>query len=1263
MKHCDSEVLSVSTEVIDVENTESIYVEGSKGGEQKPHTPYETPNNLLSIAYAKVLVAVAEGELAGTPTGRDIYLNGTPLIGPDGSNNFGGVTWEWRSGSQKQNYIQGIPEVSNETTVNFTLTHTTPWVRQLTKTSLSAARVTIAWPALLQQLQNGDTVGYSISYSIEVSTDGGPYVKYQDYVVSGKTNTTYERTHRINLPPNPVDGWTIRVRRNTPVSQSGNIQDTMSIKSFAEVVDAKQSYPNTALLFVQFDSRLFGGGQIPRISVKTKGRTIRVPDNYDPESRTYSGIWSGAFKWAWTDNPAWVFYDIVTQDRFGLGNRVNANQVSKWELYDIAQYCDVLVDDGTGSGRKEPRYTCNIYLQQVADAWQVLRDICSIFNGMTYWDGNQFVAAADKPEPISNIPIFSRSNVIGNFDYQTTDERSIYTSALISYDEPTDHYNTQVEASWERSEIVRWKGDRQVSLAAIGCTSRGEAQRKGKYTLLTNMLNRTVTFRTGLQGLARNVLPGSIIGVADPLIAGKPFTGRLIAGTRQVITLDRETEAKAGDVMYIMLTTGEQEGRTIREVAGRIVTVTTPYSEIPQKDAVWYLEASDLKSQLFRVTRIANSDDGVYDISGVEYNESKYNAVDNGARLEERPISKVPPSFILPPKPISVSASSYIEQTMSVTTMLVSWSSVENAVLYEGQFRVGQGDWVDLGTTGANEFNVKGIYSGDYLVRVRSINALGVKSIWGMSETTTLAGKVGTPPTVAFLETQSLLFGIRLTWGYKEFSEDTAKIEIRYSETASFEQSIKLGDYAYPQSTHDLLGLSAGKIFFFWCRLIDRTGNIGPWYPSETGLGIQGSSAENAGGQYNEYFAGLIGNTALDSALYERIELIDGNGPGSVNERLETAVTDLEGQIANITDALVYDPAKTYVKDDIVRSGSKLYQAQGDVPLDTPPPNPLYWKDVGTILQEANGLASQVEVNTQKIEEVDGKITATASSIESLQAAYRDDDGNGALDDALVGWDSRAQIITEREVRASETQAIAQQLVSYKAEIDGNKASITDLTQVVADNDSATSTRLESLEVKVDNDIQAAIRSEEQARVDADGALASRIDTTQAAVGENTASIQQTSEAVVTIDGKVSSSYTLKIDAQQNGQYVAAGIGLGIENGPAGLQSQFLVRADRFAVVDGTTNTTSAPFVVENGQVFIKDALIANGSIDILKIGSNLHSSNYIPGVSGWAFLPDGTFQMMGNTPGGNRLMINNSGVFVYYANGVKAIDLSVDAT
>ena len=1025
-----------------------ILLHGSKGGAEEAHTPVETPNNLLSVAYAKVLLAVGEGEFAGQPSGRDIYLNGTPLINAAGEPNFGGVTWEWRSGTQDQTYIQGMPETSNEVSVGVEVTQLNPWVQQLTKSSLSSARVTLQFPALMQQLENGDTVGYTIDYAIDLSTDGGPFTLYQQYQVSGKTNSIYERTHSVKLPDSE-NGWTLRVRRITANSQSSLIQDKMNIKSYAEVVDGKQTYPNTALLFVQFDSRLFGGGSIPKISVDTEGRVVRIPSNYDPESRTYTGTWDGSFKWGWTNNPAWVFFDIVTQDRFGLGSRVTTNQVDKWELYEVSQYCDVMVDDGTGAGTKEPRHTCNMYIQSKADAWSVLRDICSIFNGMTYWNGNQFVAIADKLEPTDNVPLFGRSNVIdGEFNYTATDERTIFTSALVSYDDPTDHYGTQVEAVWEKSEILRWGGDRQTTMAAIGCTSRGEAQRKGKYTLLTNMLNRTVTFKTGLQGLNENIKPGGIIGVADPLISGKTFTGRIKIATPTVVTLDRPTEAKAGDLLFVTLKDGSQQARTIKQSTGNIVTVTTAYSEALLPNATWYLEASDLKSQLFKVVKLTSPDESVYEVTAVEYNPSKYDAIDNGARLEPRPISKVPPRAQKKPEPVTITSNTFIEQTMAVTTMTITYPQTENAVLYEGQWRIGQGDWVDLGTTGALEFNVRGIYTGKYLARVRAINALGIKSQWSLSETTDLQGKVGLPASLASLTTTPLIFGIRLNWAFPNGVEDTARTEIMYSRTASFTDAIKLGDFAYPQDTHDINGLAAGTTFYFWGRLADRSGNVGPYFPLTSTFGVQGISSTNVA-DYEEYFRDQINESALGQDLAAKIDKIDkidiieidvsdlkidveglhkdvADVNGSVNwiesqlsgiesqlqndienvnntlqgaiditnadlgdlkddvNDLNAEVGDLQDQVNNITDALKYDPSKSYAKGDTVREGQKLYQAIGNVPVGMSPPNPTYWKDVGDIITDLGALTAQVNTNTLEITQQGNTITAHGQQISAL---------------------------------------------------------------------------------------------------------------------------------------------------------------------------------------------------------------------------------------------------------------------------------------
>lgn len=867
-------------------------IHGGKGGGETPHTPVETPNNLLSVAYAKVLIAVAEGELAGVPTDQDIFLDGTPLTNPDGSKNFGGVKWEWRPGTSDQTYIAGLPEVSTEYGVGIELKSDSPYVRTVTKSQLDAVRVTFQWPALLEQKSNGDTVGVSIDYSIEISTAGGPFVEYKTYNINGKTNTPYERTHRVDLPKSS-SGWIIRAKKITKDTTVGTIQDQMNIKSFTEVVDVKQRYPNTALLYVEFDSSTFGGGAIPKISVRTKGRLIRVPSNYDPVTRSYSGVWAGDFKWAWSDNPAWVFHDIITQDRFGLGNKVNLNMVDKWSLYEIAQYCDVMVDDGHGVGVLQPRHTCNIYIQEKQEAWQVLRDIASIFNGMTYWNGNQFTAIADKQEPLTNLPIFSRSNVVnGTFNYTAADDKSIYTSALVSYDDPENHYGSDVESTFETEQILRWGGDRQIEISAIGCTARGEAQRRGKYALITNMYNRTVSFQTGLQGLNDEVMPGKLIHVLDPLIGGRPFTGRIVVAAGQVLTLDRTIDGKAGDVMYITKADGTSEGRTIQAVSGKIVTLQVAYTNLPAPNSVWYLEAADLKSQLFRVTKITSPQESVFEIEGVEYNDSKYAAVDTGARLEPRAISVVPPSIQKAPTNVKINSFTYIEQEMSVSTMTISWDQTQNAVGYEVQWKVGNGDWINVGTTGANEVNIRGVFTGDYIARVRAINSLNIKSVWESSVLTTLQGKKGTPPSLTSLTVSSLVYGMRVNWTFPDGASDTSRTELMYGPTPAFSGATKFGDYAYPQKSLDINGLKAGQQFYFWARIVDKTGNVGPYYPLATVNGVLGTASTDVLA-YEEYFKNKITESSLGKNLATTINLItaDQSVLGSVSQKVADEAT------------------------------------------------------------------------------------------------------------------------------------------------------------------------------------------------------------------------------------------------------------------------------------------------------------------------------------------------------------------------------------
>lgn len=848
-------------------------IKGRKGGSSSSRTPTEQPDDLQSVAKAKILVALGEGEFAGQLTGKNIYLDGTALENADGSQNFSGVTWEFRAGTQAQNYIQGIPGTENEINVGTEVSSATAWTRTFTNTHLSAVRLRLKWPSLFKQEDNGDLVGYSINYAIDLQTDGGTWQTVLNTSATGKTTSGYERSHRIDLPQ-AGSTWTIRLRKITADANSAKIGDTMTLQSFTEVIDAKLRYPNTALLYIEFDSSQFNGS-IPQISCEPRGRVIRVPDNYDPDTRTYSGTWQGAFKWAWTDNPAWIFYDLVITDRFGLGNRLSAANIDKWTLYQVSQYCDQPVPDGKGGSGTEPRYTCNVYVQDRNDAYTVLRDFAAIFRGMTYWGGDQIVALADMPRDVDYA--YTRANVIdGRFTYSSSTTKTRYTTALVSWSDPGNAYADAMEPVFEQPLVARY-GFNQLEMTAIGCTRQSEANRKGRWGILTNNKDRVVSFDVGLDGNIPQ--PGYIIAVSDELLSGKVMGGRISAVNGRVIKLDRVADAAAGDRLIINLPSGASQSRTIQAINGESVTVTTAYSETPQAEAVWVVESDELYAQQYRVVSVSDNNDGTFSITGAWHDPDKYARIDTGAIIDQRPVSVIPPGNQSPPDNIVISSFSVVQQNISVETMRVSWDQAQNAIAYEAQWRRNDGNWVNVPRSSTTSFDVPGIYAGRYLVRVRAINAAEISSGWGYSEEKTLTGKVGNPPKPVGFATTPINWGIRLNWGFPANTGDTLKTEIQYTANSDFSNPLLLSDVPYPSAEYTQLGLKAGQEFWYRAQLVDRTGNESGW--TDWVRGVSNSNADD--------YLGDIADDFLTSADGDRLT-------GDINTDLEAA---LQNALAN----------------------------------------------------------------------------------------------------------------------------------------------------------------------------------------------------------------------------------------------------------------------------------------------------------------------------------------------------------------------------
>ncbi|MCN3521969.1 phage tail protein, partial [Escherichia coli] len=1133
----------------------STPIRGRKGGSSSSRTPTEQPDDLQSVAKAKILVALGEGEFAGQLTAKDIYLDGTPLENADGSQNFSGVAWEFRPGTQAQKYIQGIPGTENEISVGTEVSSTTGWTHTFTNTQLSAVRLRLKWPSLFKQEDDGDLVGYSINYAIDLQTDGGTWQTVLNTSVTGKTTSGYERSHRIDLPQ-AGSTWTVRLRKLTADANSAKIGDTMTLQSYTEVIDAKLRYPNTALLYIEFDSSQFNGS-IPQISCEPRGRVIRVPDTYDPETRTYSGTWTGAFKWAWTDNPAWIFYDLVVSDRFGLGNRLTAANIDKWTLYQVAQYCDQPVPDGKGGSGTEPRYTCNVYVQERNDAYTVLRDFAAIFRGMTYWGGDQIVALADMPRDVDYS--YTRANVVnGRFTYSGSTTKTRYTTALVSWSDPGNAYADAMEPVFEQDLVARF-GTNQLEMTAIGCTRQSEANRKGRWGILTNNKDRIVSFDVGLDGKIPQ--PGYIIAVADELLSGKVMGGRISAVNGRVITLDRDSAAAPGSRLMVNLPSGASQSRTIQSVNGRAVTVTTAYSETPAVESVWIVESEELYAQQYRVISVTDNNDGTYSIAGALHDPDKYARIDTGAIIDQRPISVIPPGNQSPPANIAISSFSVVQQNISVETMRVSWDQAKNAIAYEAQWRRNDGNWVNVPRSSTTSFDVPGIYAGRYLVRVRAINAAEISSGWGYSEEKTLTGKVGNPPKpVGFIASENVVFGIELNWGFPANTEDTLKTEIQYSLTGSEDDAMLLADVPYPQRKYQQMGLKAGQIFWYRAQLVDRTGN-------ESG--------------YTDW---VRGQASIDVSDITDAILEDMKGSDTFKDLIENAV-DSNEKIAGMA-------------DDIKQANDELELQAQEIAKNA--------QDIGQVQTSVNELSSTVGDVSSSLSDLEQTVatadTALGQRIDSISVSM----------DGMTGGVKNSAIAI---IQANLAQVATRKTLS--ASVAGNSASLDRIDEVIVNDREATARSLLSLQTDV-NGNKASINSLNQTFSDYQQATATQINAITATVNGHTASITTNAKAIANVNGQLSAMYNIKVGVTSNGQYYAAGMGIGVENTPSGMQSQVIFLADRFAVTTAAGNSVALPFVIQNGQTFIRNSFIQDGTISNAKIGNFIQSNNYVAGSAGW---------------------------------------------
>ncbi|PZL92720.1 phage tail protein [Acinetobacter baumannii] len=1193
-------------------------VVGAKKGSKKQRQPVISPDSAQSKTFIKVLYGLAEGEIEGLANGlQSIYLEETPLQNADGSLNFENVKVDFRNGTNDQEYIEGFPAVESETAIDVELKSETPWVRAFSNLDLDAVRLRLKWgPLRTQNATNGDVSGVTIEYAIDLQIDGGVWTEVLKTKISDKTSANYERAHRIDLP-RADSGWLVRVRRLTPNTTSEYISDKMYIAAVTEVIDAKLRYPNTALLGLQYDAETFGN--VAKVAMDTKGRLLKVPTNYNPVTRQYVGMWDGTFKEAYSNNPAWIYYDICTVDRYALGDRLTPLMIDKWSLYRLAQYCDQMVPDGLGG--QEPRFTCNVYLQSAEGAFEILTKLAGVFRAITFWDGNSIICDADIPQ--DTYFTYTRANVIdGNFEYSGTRARDRHNVVKIAWDNPANHYKTEYEFVRDEKAIAEAGQVRILELDAWGCTSRGQAQRAGHWALKSEQLEtRTVSFKVGLDGHIPQ--PGRVIDIADPLFAGRANGGRVskISADRKSITLDRDdVVAVAGDRLIINGEDGKAQTRIVQSISGRVVTVTHEFDAIAAQN-VWVIDAQDLATMKFRVISITQDEHHQFSVTALQYNPAKFDAIDKGAYFDEVPISIVNPTIQDPVTDVVVTGESRVDQGINVATMIVSWAQAKGAVKYQVEWRKDDGSWIKLPITGNNSVEVPGIYAGQYQARVTAISAFEIASLPVYSTLTELSGKQGLPPKLAFTQATGILFGIKLDWGFPATGAlDTAYTEIQVSPDGT-SNIAQLGLFAYPTTTHTLQGLQPNLTQFYRGRLIDRIGNIGPW--SDWTHATTSADATDVLELLNDQISESQLNQDLKTKI-DHIETIDAEiGPlkqdiQNTKDRIAQEVIDRQNAIQQASDGLsqqiidgdesvleVVETVKKSSDDGLAAVQEDIRVVADDLSLVAEKTdgvyaqlNPALIGSESDLIGNDQGFAGTWSVQSAMIEgdlALSKRIDTTVVEVNDLRAYAQQEvqariEGDKVtvqkIDTYIASNDSAlATVRQSAQVAVDQSSANAEAIDSINLELD-DKASTGELEQVksdiknVDDKVNAQTIRLDGVYAQINPPLigseseligneggYAGVWSEQSARIESDLAQAIRTDTIQTDLNGNKAAVQEVTKSV---NGLYAQKF-IKLDV--NGKIAGWG------GANDGVESQFIFNFDSVAIGNGSNGVVSYPFI------------------------------------------------------------------------------------
>ncbi|QFG87709.1 host specificity protein J [Escherichia coli] len=839
---------------------------GKGGG--KGHTPVEAKDNLKSTQMMSVIDAIGEGPIEGPVKGlQSILVNKTPLTDTDGNPVIHGVTAVWRAGEQEQTPPEGFESSGAETALGVEVTKAKPVTRTITSANIDRLRVTFGVQSLLETTSKGDRNHSSVRLLIQLQRNGN-WVTEKDVTINGKTTSQFLASVILdNLPPRPFN---IRMVRETADSTTDQLQNRTLWSSYTEIIDVKQCYPNTAIVGLQVDAEQFGGQQMT-VNYHIRGRIIQVPSNYDPEKRTYSGIWDGSLKPAYSNNPAWCLWDMLTHPRYGMGKRLGAADVDKWALYAIAQYCDQMVPDGFGG--TEPRMTFNAYLSQQRKAWDVLSDFCSAMRCMPVWNGQTLTFVQDSPSdvvwPYTSSDVVVDDNGVG-FRYSFSALKDRHTAVEVNYTDPQNGWQTSTELVEDPEAILRY-GRNLLKMDAFGCTSRGQAHRAGLWVIKTGLLEtQTVDFTLGSQGLRHT--PGDIIEICDNDYAGTMTGGRILSidAASRTLTLDREVTLPETGAATVNLINGSGKPVSVAITAhpapDRIQVSTLP--DGVETYGVWGLSLPSLRRRLFRCVSIRENTDGTFAITAVQHVPEKEAIVDNGARFEPMSGSL---NSVIPPAVQHLTAE--VTADSGEYQVLARWDTpkVVKGVSFLLRLTVTADDGserlVSTARTTETTYRFRQLALGNYRLTVRAVNA------WGQQ---------GDPASVSFrIAAPAAPSRIELTPGYFQITA-TPHLAV-YDPTVQFEfwfSEKRITDIRQVETTARYLGtglywiaasinIKPGHDYYFYIRSVNTVGK-------SAFVEAVGRASDDAEG-YLDFFKGKITESHLGKELLEKVDLTEDN--------------------------------------------------------------------------------------------------------------------------------------------------------------------------------------------------------------------------------------------------------------------------------------------------------------------------------------------------------------------------------------------------